>query len=179
MSWAFGPPKEMKIADHLRLSPPPVTAAEVSATFPFLIAPALACRGSYGLASAIWEKNDTAKIAMDARPGGPTAKREPSPEGLGLNPQDDLSAVGAPLNLGRSPCVIRSELRISYYANTNHRPRMRLSVRKAALGLSTPLSLIGNLEEAEGAAVQRTSRGNVLRPSVVVRSHGSTFAWCR
>ena len=31
----LGPPKEMKIADHLRLSPPPVTAAEVSATFPF------------------------------------------------------------------------------------------------------------------------------------------------
>jgi hypothetical protein len=24
------------------------------------------------------------KIAMDARPGGPAAKREPSPEGLGL-----------------------------------------------------------------------------------------------
>ena len=29
---------------------------------------------------------------------GPTAKREPSPEGLGLNPDDDLSAVGAALN---------------------------------------------------------------------------------
>jgi hypothetical protein len=39
------------------------------------------------------------KIAMDARPGGPTAKREPSPEGLGLNPEDDLSAGGAALNL--------------------------------------------------------------------------------
>jgi hypothetical protein len=34
---------------------------------------------------------------MDARPGGPAAKREPSPEGLGLNPRDDLSAVGAAL----------------------------------------------------------------------------------
>jgi hypothetical protein len=28
------------------------------------------------------------------------AKREPSPEGLGINPGDDLSAVGAGLNLG-------------------------------------------------------------------------------
>jgi hypothetical protein len=45
---------------------------------------------------------------MDVRPGGPAAKREPSPEGLGSNPEDDLpapacreSAVGAALNLGR------------------------------------------------------------------------------
>jgi hypothetical protein len=37
---------------------------------------------------------------MDARPGGPAAKREPSPEGLGINPEDDLSAVGAALTLG-------------------------------------------------------------------------------
>jgi hypothetical protein len=44
---------------------------------------------------------------MNARPGGPAAKREPSPEGLGLNSEDDLpapacrgSAVGAALNLG-------------------------------------------------------------------------------
>jgi hypothetical protein len=39
-------------------------------------------------------------------PGGPTAKRQPSPAGLGINPEDDLpapacrgSAVGAALNL--------------------------------------------------------------------------------
>ncbi len=38
---------------------------------------------------------------MDARPGGPTAKRQPSPEGLGIQiPKDDVSAVGAALNLG-------------------------------------------------------------------------------
>jgi hypothetical protein len=36
---------------------------------------------------------------MDARPGGPATKREPSPEGLGLNSEDDPSAVGAALNL--------------------------------------------------------------------------------
>jgi hypothetical protein len=44
--------------------------------------------------------NGTAKIAMDARPGGPAAKLQPSPGGLGINPEDDLSAVGAALNLG-------------------------------------------------------------------------------
>jgi hypothetical protein len=36
-SWAFGPPKEMKIADNLRLCPSPITTAEVSATLPFVI----------------------------------------------------------------------------------------------------------------------------------------------
>jgi hypothetical protein len=47
---------------------------------------------------------------MDARPGGPTPKRQPSPEGLGLNQEDDLSAVGAALNLGLlAPRVFRSE----------------------------------------------------------------------
>ncbi len=46
---------------------------------------------------------------MEARPGGPTAKREPSPEGLGLNPEDDLSAVGATLTRALSDRVIRSE----------------------------------------------------------------------
>ena len=35
------------------------------------------------LAEASRERNDTAKIAIDVRPGGPTAKRQPSPEGLG------------------------------------------------------------------------------------------------
>ena len=44
---------------------------------------------------------------MDARPGGPTTKREPSPEGLGIDPEDDLSAVGAALNPGQlAPGVI-------------------------------------------------------------------------
>jgi hypothetical protein len=42
----------------------------------------------------------TLQIAMDVRPGGPAAKREPSPEGLGLHSEYDQSAVGAALNLG-------------------------------------------------------------------------------
>ena len=42
---------------------------------------------------------------MDARPGGPAAKLQPSPEGLGIHPKDDLSAVGAALNLGPFPPV--------------------------------------------------------------------------
>ena len=45
------------------------------------------------------------RIAMDARPGGPTAKRKPSPEGLG-SPEDDQSAGGAALNCG---LVIRGQ----------------------------------------------------------------------
>jgi len=45
------------------------------------------------------ERNDT--VNRDAaRPGGPITKREPSPEGLGINPEDDLSAAGAALSLG-------------------------------------------------------------------------------
>jgi hypothetical protein len=40
----------------------------------------------YGKLNPSRERNNTAKIAIDARPGGPAAKREPSPEGLGLNP---------------------------------------------------------------------------------------------
>src|SRR5271155_4529532 len=41
--------------------------------------------------------------------GGPAAKREPSPEGLGLNSEHDLSAVGAALTSGPArTCVIRS-----------------------------------------------------------------------
>jgi hypothetical protein len=39
------------------------------------------------------------------RPGGPVAKLQPSPEGLGINPQDDLSAVGAAPDLGPFPSV--------------------------------------------------------------------------
>ena len=47
----------------------------------------------------------TPAVAMDERPGGPTAKRQPSPEGLGNRSEEDPSAVGAALNR----CVIRSE----------------------------------------------------------------------
>ncbi len=43
-------------------------------------------------------RNDTAKIAIVTRPGGPTAKRQPSPEGLGNRSEDDPSAGGAALD---------------------------------------------------------------------------------
>jgi hypothetical protein len=42
---------------------------------------------------------------MDTRPGGPTAKRQPSPEGLGDNHDDDPSAVGAAPDLSPLPPV--------------------------------------------------------------------------
>jgi hypothetical protein len=35
----------------------------------------------------------------ETRPGGPAAKSQPSPAGLGIDREDDLSAVGAALNL--------------------------------------------------------------------------------
>jgi hypothetical protein len=45
------------------------------------------------------EREMRLQLQIDARPGGPAAKLQPSPEGLGINPQDHLSAVGAALNL--------------------------------------------------------------------------------
>ncbi len=56
---------------------------------------------------------------MDARPGGPATKREPSPEGLAPNREDDPSTVGAALNLGHARIfVIRSELRVRLHPST-------------------------------------------------------------
>ena len=64
--------------------------------------------------------------------GGPAAKREPSPEGLGVNSEHDLSAVGAALNLG--PLAPVSLGANSGFPTTllSKRPRMRLSLKKAA-----------------------------------------------
>jgi hypothetical protein len=51
---------------------------------------------------------------MDARLGGPAAEREPSPEGLGINPEDDLSARGRATKPSPArTCVIRSEAELS------------------------------------------------------------------
>ena len=56
----------------------------------------------------------TPASATDARPGGPTAKRQPSPEGLGINPEEDPSAVGAAL-------CHRSEVEWESASNTQER----------------------------------------------------------
>src|ERR1700733_1539630 len=48
---------------------------------------------------SVWELENRPRIGP--RPGGPAAKLQPSPEGLGINPEDDLSAGGAALNLPR------------------------------------------------------------------------------
>jgi hypothetical protein len=46
-----------------------------------------------------------------SRPGGPFAKRQPSPEGLGINPEDVSSAVGAaPTFIRRETCRTRAAL---------------------------------------------------------------------
>jgi hypothetical protein len=42
-----------------------------------------------------------AGIATDPRPGGPAAKRQPSPEGLGNKSQENSSAVGVALYVMR------------------------------------------------------------------------------
>jgi hypothetical protein len=60
--------------DEKRLGP--ATTFYGTVALPFVIP-------SSRLAEASRERNDTSKIAMDVRPGGPTAKRQPSPEGLG------------------------------------------------------------------------------------------------
>src|ERR1700689_5346590 len=73
---------------------------------------------------------------MDARPGGPTAKREPSPGGLGINPQDDQSAVGAALNLGLS------------YANTKS-----IFLASGANGLTRKLRICPTLKPSGLAAL--------------------------
>jgi hypothetical protein len=49
--------------------------------------------------TCLWqvEKEMTLQNRYGARPGGPAAKREPSPEGLGLDSEWALSALGAAL----------------------------------------------------------------------------------
>jgi|HubBroStandDraft_1064217.scaffolds.fasta_scaffold349640_2 hypothetical protein len=52
----------------------------------------------------LWQvKKETTlqKSRWEARRAG--RQNQPSPEGLGINPEDDLSAVGAALNLGPLP----------------------------------------------------------------------------
>ena len=64
---------------------------------------------------------------MDARPGGPATKREPSPEGLGLNPEDDPSAVGAALNLRPLANVSLGGSREPALTEVERGPAVRLS----------------------------------------------------
>ena|ERR1700733_14654895 len=48
---------------------------------------------------SVWELENRPRIGPG--PGGPVAKHQPSPGGLGINPQDHLSAGGAaPRNVG-------------------------------------------------------------------------------
>ena len=75
-------------------------AARISSTAWQEIGPAVERAGE--ASGWLWQlRKDTTKIAMDARPRGPTAKLQPSPKGLETNPEGDLSAVGAALNRAR------------------------------------------------------------------------------
>jgi hypothetical protein len=58
-------------------------------------------RAGHSIHIAIVKERTNLKFGkIDARPGGPVVKSQPSPEGLGDQFEDDLSAVGAALNLG-------------------------------------------------------------------------------
>ena len=97
----------------------------------FVIPPAPACRGSSRRAEASRERNDTAKIAIDVRPGGPTAKRQPSPEGLGNRSRRGSERRRRGTQpIVRSPGVIRSEADLS---------------RRAVEGSAVPRTSPGNL----------------------------------
>jgi len=60
--------------------------------------PAFVADQARWLSQAGRERNDTSKIAIDERPGGPVVKTSAQPGRAGGNPEDDLSAVGAALN---------------------------------------------------------------------------------
>src|ERR1700730_5296839 len=83
------------------------------------------------LAEASRERNDTAKIAIDVRPGGPTAKRQPSPEGLGNRSRRGSERRRRGTKpIVRSPCVVGSEADLS---------------RRAVEGSAVPRIFLGNV----------------------------------
>jgi hypothetical protein len=87
------PPRSTKLSSSADLQPfRPLANSPWKRHYTFVIPRSRLARGKL-------RKKGHCEIAMDARPRGPTAKREPSPEGLGPNPEDDLSAAGAALNL--------------------------------------------------------------------------------
>ena len=76
----------------------------------FVIPPAPACRGRSRLAEASRGAKGHGKIAIDVRPGGPTAKRQPGPEGLGNRSRRGSERRRRGTKpIVRSPCVIRSD----------------------------------------------------------------------
>jgi hypothetical protein len=99
---------------------------------------------------------------MDARPGGPTAKREPSPEGLGVNPEDDLpapasrgSAVGAALNLSPlAPVSLGANSGFAYYAEKDR--GMGYSCRSAFTGSFRAAEIAGpNIAKSDAICRRR------------------------
>jgi hypothetical protein len=75
------------------------------------------------------------KIAIDTRPGGPTAKRQPSPEGLGNRSRRGSERRRRGTKpIVRSRCVIRSEAGLS---------------RRAVEGSAVSLNRASNAEEKQ------------------------------
>ena len=77
---------------HISFCPSNLTAPNQRYQPPFVVP---GNRLAYGRLRKEWQ----AKNRLDARPEGLIAKRQPSPGGLGINSEDDLSAVGAALHL--------------------------------------------------------------------------------
>jgi hypothetical protein len=90
---------------------------------------------------------------MDARPGGPTAKRKPSPRGWGSIPKNDLSAVSAALNL--SPHALVSLEANSGFPATLHQSMSTYAAlfNESRTSFTDATKLYRNPEEAEGPAV--------------------------
>jgi hypothetical protein len=95
---------------------------------------------------------------MDARPGGPTAKRQPSPEGLGINPQENASAVGAALK--------RSVSRYSTYCPAQSLPGVVIP----AVADTPDEHLISCCERMTIGFVSRLSAASRTRPALVAGS---------
>ncbi len=144
----------MKIAAHLRLYPSPATAAEVRAS---------------STSNEHWVPHSSPVLGLS---GIRSTQR------LSLR-----SVIRSARRVVEGPTVHRTShgnvfsTDESWAMNIADHLRLRPSPLTAAKVSPTLPFVIPS--EAEGSAVQRISRGNVFRPSVSVRSHGSTFAWCR
>src|SRR5580692_4742226 len=96
-------------------------------------------------------------MAIDARPGGPTAKRQPSPEGLG-----DRSRRGSERRrrgtqpIVRSPCVIPSEADLS---------------RRAVEGSAVPRTSPGNAEYDTQTKFSSQAAGSLRRVGREMTKH--------
>ncbi len=93
----------------------------------------------------------------DLQPSGPSEEMFLQSTGVGARRETDMQSFQplATSSWKRYPTTFVIPSNSGFPTRcTNQRPRMRLSLRKAAPGLPTPLRLTGNPEVAEGPAVR-------------------------